>query len=211
MKKILFLVLGCMFSMTAMADDLSCGDMQSKINELSAQENLSDDDSALLSSLRLSYRTDCAKRQASRSYVSHSTRGTVQKKIDTGAENLDAVEADDLANEVVGVVYDAEKCNNLKSEINASSDDDKVKEYEQYCAQYVVEPELTDEELRLAEEAEAQRIADLLAQGLCPDGNKPNRFGCCAGEKFTDMGNLEFACCVDETNECFPPVVRGAE
>ena len=208
MKKILFLVWGCTFSITAMADDLSCGDMQSKINELLAQENLSDDDSALLSSLRLSYRTDCTKRQASRSYVSHSVRGTVQKKVDTGAENLDAVEADDLTNEVF---YDAEKCNNLKSEIDALSDENKVKEYEQYCAQYVVEPELTDEELRLAEEAEAQRIADLLAQGLCPDGNKPNRFGCCTGEKFTDMGNLEFACCVDETSECFPPVVPVTE
>lgn len=211
MCRFLFLVFCCVFSVAAMADDLSCGDMQSKINELSAQENLSDDDSALLSSLRLSYRTDCAKRQASRSYVSHSTRGTIQKKTDSGAENLDNVETGDLANDVVDDVYDAEKCNNLKSEIDALQDGNKVKEYEQYCAQYVVEPELTDEELRLAEEAEAQRIADLLAQGLCPDGNKPNRFGCCTGEKFTDMGNLEFACCVDETNECFPPVVRGAE
>ncbi|MBP5707792.1 MAG: hypothetical protein J6W79_02225 [Alphaproteobacteria bacterium] len=46
-----------------------------------------------------------------------------------------------------------------------------------------------------------------LAAGLCGDGTKPNRFGCCAGETFTDLGNAEFACCPNKlSGECFPPI-----
>lgn len=52
-----------------------------------------------------------------------------------------------------------------------------------------------------------QEVANLEA-GLCADGSKPNRFGCCAGEKFMDLGNLNFACCPegDATADCFPPI-----
>ena len=44
-----------------------------------------------------------------------------------------------------------------------------------------------------------------LNSGLCRDGAKPNRFGCCAGEKFTDMGDLVFACCPAQ-GDCYPPM-----
>ncbi len=40
----------------------------------------------------------------------------------------------------------------------------------------------------------------------CADGNAPDADGCCAGEYLTDMGNGEYACCVDGTDECFPPM-----
>jgi len=51
----------------------------------------------------------------------------------------------------------------------------------------------------------AEEIAANINAGLCADGTKPNRFGCCAGEKFKDLGNLVFACC-REDGECFPPI-----
>ncbi len=50
----------------------------------------------------------------------------------------------------------------------------------------------------------AQVIANL-ESGLCADGTAPNRFGCCAGEIFKDIGDLVFACCA-ENGECFPPM-----
>lgn len=51
----------------------------------------------------------------------------------------------------------------------------------------------------------AEEIAANINAGLCADGAYPNRFGCCSGEKFKDLGNLEFACCRDD-GECFPPM-----
>lgn len=55
------------------------------------------------------------------------------------------------------------------------------------------------------EEILEQQIANLEA-GLCADGTNPNKYGCCTGEKFKDMGNLEFACCPEEGGDCFPPM-----
>lgn len=59
---------------------------------------------------------------------------------------------------------------------------------------------MTEEEINAIFEAN-------LAAGLCGDGTKPNRFGCCAGETFTDLGNSVFACCPNKlSGDCFPPV-----
>ena len=60
-------------------------------------------------------------------------------------------------------------------------------------------PTKTDEEI--AAEFDAN-----LAAGLCGDGSKPSRFGCCAGETFKDLGDLGFACCPRTGNVCYPPV-----
>lgn len=46
----------------------------------------------------------------------------------------------------------------------------------------------------------------LFAAGLCADGSRPNKFGCCPGERFKDLGNLEFACCMADGTTCFPPM-----
>jgi len=49
-----------------------------------------------------------------------------------------------------------------------------------------------------------------IAAGLCGDGTKPNRFGCCAGETFTDLGNATFACCPNKlSGDCFPPITKA--
>ena len=51
-------------------------------------------------------------------------------------------------------------------------------------------------------------VADVIEESveMCADGNAPDADGCCAGEYLTDMGNGEYACCVDGTDECFPPM-----
>lgn len=69
-------------------------------------------------------------------------------------------------------------------------------------------PESTSESQELTLE---QELANLDA-GLCADGSKPNRFGCCGDEVFKDLGDTVFACCpkgesgVVVATDCFPPI-----
>jgi len=76
---------------------------------------------------------------------------------------------------------------------------------EQVVAESVPEPvivEKTPEEL----EAEAKLIEQNRAKGLCDDGEKPNRYGCCAGEKFKEVSQMKFACCPKTGDgECVEP------
>ena len=71
------------------------------------------------------------------------------------------------------------------------------------------EPVKTPEEIA-AEAAElARKIAENLSNGLCGDGAKPNRYGCCEGEKFKETAQMKFACCPKEGNsECHEPIKK---
>lgn len=41
----------------------------------------------------------------------------------------------------------------------------------------------------------------------CADGSNPDKNGCCAGEVYTDMGDLGFNCCPEDgSSDCFPPI-----
>lgn len=40
----------------------------------------------------------------------------------------------------------------------------------------------------------------------CPDGTKPDKNGCCAGEIYTDMGEDGWNCCPNNYGDCFPPI-----
>ncbi|MBQ0013433.1 MAG: hypothetical protein KBS86_02610 [Proteobacteria bacterium] len=197
MKKVLLIFFLCMFSFAGFADEISCSDMQGEINALSARDDLSEEESANLVSLRVQYRKSCAKRAASRVATVH------MMPINNNVEDT-----------VVTEEYSAEQCTKLQSDIDNASDDNKEtlqQEFDANCAKYIVVPELTDEEKQAAADAEKQRIADLRANGLCPDETKPNKFGCCAGERFKDIGNMEFACCIEGMDECLPLVVPVKE
>ena len=63
-------------------------------------------------------------------------------------------------------------------------------------------PEKTPEELA----AEQAQIEENRAKGLCDDGTKPNRYGCCPGEKFKEVSQMKFACCPKTGDgECIEP------
>lgn len=76
---------------------------------------------------------------------------------------------------------------------------------EQVAPEPVPEPvvvEKTPEELA----AEQAIIEENRAKGLCDDGVKPNRYGCCAGEKFKEISQMKFACCPKTGDgECTEP------
>ncbi len=40
----------------------------------------------------------------------------------------------------------------------------------------------------------------------CPNGNKPDKNGCCEGEIYTDAGGGWMVCCPDGGDNCFPPI-----
>ena len=41
----------------------------------------------------------------------------------------------------------------------------------------------------------------------CEDGSLPDDNGCCAGEIYTDMGEMGFNCCPESGGDCFPPIL----
>lgn len=90
---------------------------------------------------------------------------------------------------------------NVKVEIAAATSDDKATETSTTAAA------VSDTEPA----PDPEQIAKNIEAGLCADGTEPNKFGCCAGETFKDLGNLVFACCKDETDECFPPISKTKE
>lgn len=65
------------------------------------------------------------------------------------------------------------------------------------------EPEKTPEEIAAA----AEIAAENLANGLCADGAKPNRYGCCVGYKFKEVSQMKFACCTPD-DVCMEPIVK---
>ena len=40
----------------------------------------------------------------------------------------------------------------------------------------------------------------------CDDGTEPDKYGCCAGEVYSDLGGGQTGCCSETTGECFAPL-----
>ena len=40
----------------------------------------------------------------------------------------------------------------------------------------------------------------------CPDGNRPDKNGCCGNEIYTDAGDGWMVCCPEGGDNCFPPI-----
>lgn len=108
-----------------------------------------------------------------------------------------------------------EMCERLPDAIGAASDDARdtlQSTYDEYCNANVAAPDAVIKTTMMVlgpvetDEEKYARMAENLDAGLCPDGTSPNKYGCCGDEMFTDLGNLEFACCPKDGGNCFPPV-----
>lgn len=174
MKKILFCLLGAVFTCganAAIVERTDCNATRTEIDTLKAFEDPSDEMVQELAELEKIYRRDCMKRATGR-----RTSGHVIKQETTVPDQVAVTEDVDTPMAVVEEVQE---------EIVVV---DTVQPAD-------VPPAPTAEEVEANEQA-----------GLCPNGDAPNKFGCCAGEKFTDLGNTVFACCPDEGGDCFPPL-----
>lgn len=70
-----------------------------------------------------------------------------------------------------------------------------------------VESEVQQEVVEIDPMIELEQELANLDAGLCADGSRPNKFGCCGDEVFKDLGNTVFACCPKEgVGDCFPPL-----
>lgn len=196
-KKMLFMVMAVLaISLPACADDdmpgvvarTDCAAVNAQIAELAKIESPSDDDVEKLAELRETARRDCVKRIGGR-----RTSGR------TGALPV-AVASE---NAIVAPVDDVDDTDAVDDDTAPVSDSDDISETEN--DQLPVDAS-DDAQIAQTPQLDAEQIAKNIQAGLCGDGEKPNKFGCCAGETFRDLGNLVFACCPDDGGECFPPI-----
>ncbi|MBE6457478.1 MAG: hypothetical protein E7011_01560 [Alphaproteobacteria bacterium] len=120
------------------------------------------------------------------------------KKIPSEAEILAAKPAYNVSQNEKMFVADAEFESDTDDEIvseEAVSAKLPVVEFAEPVVENVSEPEI------YAEDFVSEEVVE-----NCADGNAPDADGCCAGEYLTDVGGGEYACCAEETGECFPPM-----
>lgn len=207
---VVILMLVCVGHPVAHAADvaprMSCANIKTQIDTLVARDDLTDDESKQLTDMRIKYRRDCVKRAAGGrgAQTIAATRIPVAvddtKKPDNIATPGAPCDTPDEHGCCPGETYtdmgdqgfnccpsDGGMCFTpmvLKSVENTEVQDDA--------------PVKTDEEI-------AAEINANIAAGLCADGTKPNKYGCCADELFRDMGGT-FACCPKSGGDCFPPM-----
>ena len=214
--KLPILILGMLvLAMPAVADDApvqnvtarkTCAEIATEIANLSAIENPTDENMAELKKLQSMQRSNCVAKSAGRRMVIRNVpNGTPQKSLDAVAKTSDAL-SEYLANK-------KSNCEKLNSEIakvaaeNGDADNLAAMRgvYDMDCVEKTAQNTAPAEPELSVEEWAAQYDANLAA-GLCGDGTKPNRYGCCTDETFRDMGNAQFACCPKTGGDCFPPI-----
>lgn len=162
---------------------VTCSDIQDMINELSAVEDPDADILAELEKQKVEYRRKCSRSAAKRKSAAVKNVVIAANSVPEEIVVKEVVVEEPVSDEVQ-VVYADE---NLANPIIVTEE--------------AVVEEYVDEEALLAQE-----LAYLEA-GLCVDGTEPNKFGCCEGEIFKDLGNSVFACCPKSGDgECFLPI-----
>lgn len=218
--KIFCFIIGCAIALPAFGADVTnrtkCTDIQAQINELSALESPTDEQSAQLTALQAQYRSDCARAASGRGQRAGASSAAARASIAATSNVAPAATAStggtvvvtikSVLNEYLDKRQDL--CDELKSDMdllvtNGASDT----EIEPLQNQYDADCEEIDHSASVVIDAET--AARNVSSGLCEDGSKPNKFGCCEGETFTDMGNLVFACCPDDGGTCYPPINNG--
>ena len=189
----------------AVVERVSCADMQNKITELTNDEDSAED----LAYWKQEYRTKCTRGAGAR-LTSADARMSVEYD-DTEYVEEDIVE--EAQEEVVEEVTElTTKISPRKKSVGTMMPKmaaaQKVEAAQETQVTDVKEKEAVAEEGLETTLTPEQELANLDA-GLCADGSAPNRFGCCTGEIFKDLGNTVFACCPKdggEESDCFPPI-----
>ena len=161
---------------------MSCLDINTKISELSAKEEPDDDTIIELEKLKSDYRRKCMKSAGGR-------KTAAQDRI---VINNDPIEETEVVEEVAEETTEVEQ-------VTVKEPDAKPKEQNKKENSSGGMP-ATEEEIRMFEELVN------LDMGLCADGTKPNKFGCCTDEIFKDLGNNVYACCPKTGGDCYPPL-----
>lgn len=194
------------------AERFDCDKIKAQIDELGAVDELSEEELDQLNDLKILYRASCMKKAAGRRTlrakstvvaVERSKRNVVAEsgEIAKTAEEKPKEEPKEKPKEEPKEAEKTEVPIEKKAEVTEQQpmgEQEKKPEQEQKVEE---EPKQTAEE-------DLNKVAAYIKAGLCADGSKPNKFGCCKGEKFRDLGNLLFACCPEDGGDCFPPIEK---
>ncbi|MBR6598294.1 MAG: hypothetical protein IKK76_02745 [Alphaproteobacteria bacterium] len=187
---------------TNVSERVTCADIKSELDSL----EINDENQARIDKLKSEYRRFCtpkaAKRRASdTSAIMYAKTAQAKaapvvidvepEKVEVSDENADAevtTETTAVAT-VTDVAPDEKKSDTVTDTANAADTPEPV-------------DTRTPEEIQLGKELEN------LAAGLCADGTKPNKYGCCTDEIFKDLGDLVFACCPKDGGDCYEPITE---
>ncbi|MBD5389341.1 hypothetical protein HDR63_03760 [bacterium] len=143
---------------------------------------------------------------------------------------LGAAYADDTANDTAPAVVERADCTAIAAQIKELSaddpDGDELAELRAIqraqCMPRVVGRRgsargaatmAVETETDVADDTPAPDTPDAPAprgDGPCADGGYPNKYGCCSGDRFTNMGGLNFACCPKSGDgECYAPMEKN--
>lgn len=199
-----------------------CAAVKSRIDELS---KISAPDSAVtqeLTTLQSTYRRDCAKNVAGRRSSGRSATNMVSADATADVSASGGTVSSGLTVSTALSQFYTDKnriCNNLSSNIasltrGGATTQDLQPLIDRYHIDCMGENAVaegkdaaTSAEKSKPVEIDIETATANVAAGLCTDGSKPNKFGCCAGETFKDLGNLVFACCPEDgESDCYPPI-----
>ena len=187
---------------TNVTERVTCAGIKSELDSL----EINDENQARIDKLKSEYRRFCtpkaAKRRASdTSAIMYAKTAQAKaapvvidlesEKVEASDENADAevtTETTAVAT-VTDVVPDGKKSDAVTDTANAADTPEPV-------------------DTRTPEEIQLEKELENLAAGLCADGTKPNKYGCCADEIFKDLGNLVFACCPKDGGDCYEPITE---
>ncbi len=181
------------------AERVTCADIKSKLSELEINDENKDE----IEKLKSDYRRFCTPKAAKRR-ASDSSAIMYAKSAGIKAASL-SIELDEKK--------DSESQENEEKKpvaIAVATEEVEVKEPDVTVESDVVDGDVVNDlepmDTRTPEEIQLEKELENLAAGLCADGTKPNRFGCCTDEIFKDLGDLVFACCPKDGGDCYEPI-----
>lgn len=189
----------------------TCEQVKSEIANLSGLANPNAEQQAELKQLIAQQRANCGVKSGGRRTIPRAQPNVAEPAATPVAP---AVMSDALTEYMNNKKSNCEKLNAEIEKLKAdASKSDAVLEMQRVYNMDCVEQKAPDQApvpepapTKTDEEWAAEFDANLAA-GLCGDGTKPNRYGCCTGEVFKDLGDDGFACCPKNNDGlCFPPL-----
>lgn len=186
---------------------MTCDDIKAEMNRLSAMEELDEENSAQLETLKTDYRSKCTKRAGGRSVG----RANVAAKVSRGTKRVPVTE-----NSETEEIVEEEKSENTSVEIKDTAKETKPQTGsvcdnpdENGCCPGETYTDLGEQGFNCCTENKEQCFPPVTKDySLCDDGTEPDDKGCCAGETYKDLGELGFNCCTENNEKCFPPIKK---
>ena len=178
---------------TNVTERVTCAGIKSELNSLEVNE----ENQAQIDKLKSEYRRFCtpkaAKRRASDTsaimYAKTAQAKAAPVVIDLESEKVESSDENADAEVTTETTAVATVTNVVTETANAADTPEPV-------------------DTRTPEEIQLEKELENLAAGLCADGTKPNKYGCCADEIFKDLGDLVFACCPKDGGDCYEPITE---